>query len=297
MLVEPHHPGSRRQGDDASGDTARAAAVRGAAESIQLVAIDLDGTLLTDSKQVSKRTVRALAGLPERGVKVVIASARPPRSVREIYTLLGLDTWQINYNGALIWDQGRQKAIHHQPMDCDLVWQIIDAARGLFPDCLVSCEIMDKWYTDREEQTYTTETGRLFRPNLIAPLEQFCNQPITKLLLLGSREMMSTLEPVVRDDYPQVSVVRSDPELIQVMDRKASKAIALKKVARHYEIPMSRVLAIGDALNDVPMLKVAGVAVAMDNAHPAVKKIAHWVAPSNNDHGVHAAMARYGLCD
>jgi hypothetical protein len=55
-------------------------------------------------------------------------------------------------------------------------------------------------------------------------------------------------------------------------------------------------MAIGDALNDVPMLQAAGVAIAMDNAHPAVKRVAHWVAPSNNDHGVHAALEKYGLC-
>jgi hypothetical protein len=45
------------------------------------------------------------------------------------------------------------------------------------------------------------------------------------------------------------------------------------------------------------MLQVSGVAVAMDNAHPLVKRVAHWVAPSNNDHGVHAALQKYGLCD
>src|SRR3954466_13376346 len=81
---------------------------------IGLVAVDLDGTLLTDQKQVSKRTMRALAALPARGVKVVIASARPPRSVRHVYELLKLDTWQINYNGALIWDHPNLQVVHHQ---------------------------------------------------------------------------------------------------------------------------------------------------------------------------------------
>ena len=54
---------------------------------------------------------------------------------------------------------------------------------------------------------------------------------------------------------------------------------------------------IGDAPNDVGMLQYAGVAVAMDNAHAMVKKIADWIAPSNDDHGVHAALVRYGLCE
>jgi hydroxymethylpyrimidine pyrophosphatase-like HAD family hydrolase len=60
---------------------------------------------------------------------------------------------------------------------------------------------------------------------------------------------------------------------------------------------MSQVMAIGDAPNDVGMLQLAGVAVAMDNAHAVVKEVADWVAPSNNDHGVHAALQKYGLCD
>jgi 3-deoxy-D-manno-octulosonate 8-phosphate phosphatase KdsC-like HAD superfamily phosphatase len=71
---------------------------------------------------------------------------------------------------------------------------------------------------------------------------------------------------------------------------------ALQKVATWYEVPMEQVLAIGDAPNDVGMLQAAGVSVAMDNAHQLVKDVADWVAPSNNDHGVHAALARYGLC-
>ena len=69
-----------------------------------------------------------------------------------------------------------------------------------------------------------------------------------------------------------------------------------QKIADFYAIPMSQVMAIGDAPNDVGMLQLAGVGVAMDNAHPRVKEVAQWVAPSNNDHGVHAALIRYGLC-
>jgi len=101
---------------------------------------------------------------------------------------------------------------------------------------------------------------------------------------------------VLRDEFPGVRVLRSDPELLQIMHADASKAAALRMVAEFYNVPMERVMAIGDAVNDIPMLEAAGVAVAMDNAHPAVKQIAHWVAPSNNDHGVHAALRRYGLC-
>lgn len=264
---------------------------------IGLVAIDLDGTLLTDQKQVSKRTLRAIAGLPARGVKVVIASARPPRSVRHIYELLGLNTWQINYNGALIWDHPNLQIVHHQPMPPALVGAIINYARGAYPDCLVSCEILDKWFTDRFDNTYTTETGRMFEPDLVAPFWMFLSQPVTKLMILGPVPMIDDLAAMVREAFPQVGAVRSDPELLQIMDAAASKAAALHYVGQAYGVPMTQVMAIGDAMNDLEMLQTAGVAVAMDNAPPAVKKVSHWVAPSNNDHGVHAALVRFGLAD
>ena len=264
---------------------------------IRLVAIDLDGTLLNDSKLVSDQTAQALCGLPERGVKVVIASARPPRSVRHIYQSLKLDTWQINYNGALIWDEPNRRIVFHQPLSGELARQIIEQARRLFPGVLVSCEVQDRWLTDRLDQKHTTETGRLFQPDQIASIAEMCAEPVTKVLLLGRPEMVSQLRHVVEETQPEVVVVQSDPDLIQITDRQVSKATALLRVAGHYDIPMNQVMAIGDAANDIPMIQAAGIAIAMDNATPQVKRIADWVAPSNNDHGVHAALQRYGLCN
>jgi hypothetical protein len=269
----------------------------GATQPVRLVAIDLDGTLLNDSKQITQQTADALRCLPGQGVRVVIASARPPRSVRPFQEQLGLDTLQIHYNGALIWDPLQQRPVYHVPMHPRLCRGMIDSARDMFDEVLVSVECMDKWYTDRIDQTYTTETGRLFKPDLVCPVDDFCNQPITKLMLLGDPKMIMRLEDLFTIRYGHiVSVLRCEPELLQIMDARVSKAIALEKIADHYGIPMEEVMAIGDARNDVEMLEMAGVAVAMDNAHPLVKEVADWVAPSNNDHGVHAALLRYGLC-
>jgi len=269
---------------------------------VKLVAVDLDGTLLNDSKQVSEQTTRAFHCLPKRGVKVVIASARPPRSVRHIYKHLNLDTWTINYNGALIWDEPAQTPVFHRPLAKGVARKIIDDARFLFANVQVTCEILDKWYTDRFDPAITTETGRLFKPDVIAPLSTFADGQITKLLFLADPHTISTLEFALSQAHSEVegeevTVLRTDDNLIQIMDRRVSKATALQIVAKHYGVDMANVMALGDAPNDVAMLQVAGVAVAMDNAHKLVKRVAHWVAPSNNDHGVHAALQKYGLCD
>ena len=228
---------------------------------------------------------------------MVIASARPPRSVRHIYQALGLNTWQINYNGAMIWDEPTRSIVFHQPLNGLLARQVIELARDMYEEVLVSVEILDRWYTDRPEQPYTTETGRLFKPDLIAPVDEICCQEITKLMLLGEPRIVARLEPLLTNEFPDVAVIRSDAELLQIMHADATKAAALERVAAHYGVPMSQVMAIGDAPNDIPMLQAAGVSVAMDNAHPMVKIEAQWIAPSNDDHGVHAALVRYGLCE
>jgi hypothetical protein len=266
---------------------------------IRLVAVDLDGTLLNDSKEITEQTAGALTCLPQRDVKVVIASARPPRSVRHIYRALGLDTLQINYNGALIWDEPGQRAVFHRPIAGKLARKIIEHARDMFDETIVACEIMDRWLTDRADDGtgHTTETGKLFRPDLICPVDELCAQPITKLMLLGEPRIVLRLEDILAEAFEgEVTILKTDRDLIQIMHAEVSKAVALEKVAKWYGVPMEQVMAIGDAPNDVGMLQSAGVSVAMDNAHPLVKDAADWVAPSNNDHGVHAALARYGLC-
>src|SRR5204863_7854062 len=172
---------------------------------ISMVTVDLAGTLLNDPKQVTDRTAAACAALPARGIKVVIASARPPRSVRHIYKLLNLDTWQINYNGALIWDESTQSPIFHRPLAQGVARRIIDDARDLYDECQVTCEILDKGYTDRFDPTHTTETGRLFKPDVIAPLDTFCGGQVTKLKLLGDPWMMTALNSALAQAYQDES--------------------------------------------------------------------------------------------
>lgn len=264
---------------------------------IRLLAIDLDGTLLDDRKQIARPTISALRAACARGVKVVLASARPPRSVRHIYQTLKLDTWQINYNGALIWDELPQRVVYHHPMPPKLVRQIIVHARQMYPEVLVSCELLDRWYTDRRDNSHLTATGKLFQPDVVAPLESFLDVSMTKILLLGKRPMLKSIETSLGMAFDRdISIVRTDSDLIQIMARHVNKATALHRVAREYRVSPKQIMAIGDASNDLTMLQMAGVAVAMDNAHPAVKKAAHWTAPSNNDHGVLAALKRYGVC-
>ena len=261
---------------------------------VRMVALDLDGTLLDSKKRISSQTVKVLRALPEVGVRVVIASARPPRSCRAIYEGLGLDTWQINYNGALIWDPALKKPVKHWPLKGDLVWEMCKLARHLVPGVQVAAEVIDRWYTDSAEAYTTTVTNKKFRPDVVAPIETWGRQPTTKLMFLAEPRKVARIREGLRAKFgKRAKVVHADPDLVQVMSNEAGKDEALRAVCAHHGIDPRDTLAIGDAANDIDMLAAAGIGVAVANGCDECKLAARWVAPSNDDHGVYEAVRKF----
>ena len=263
---------------------------------IRLIAIDLDGTLLHDNKRLSATNARAVAEATNRGIHVVLASARPPRSVREIYHRLSLDTLQVNYNGALIHDMPRGKHVFHQPLSASLAKQIVKFARKMDPDVVVSLEILDKWYTDHVDETLPTATSRYFEPDFVGPLDAFLTVPVTKLMLLAPPEKLKPIHESVRKKFgSQIAILTCDDFLIQLVHKQVDKASALKVVAEHYKIDQQNVMAIGDAPNDLGMIQWAGVGVAMANGWDYLKQAADITAPANDEDGVAYVIENYIL--
>lgn len=259
---------------------------------IRLVAIDIDGTLLNSAKQVTDTTAAMLqAARKEAGVRIVLATARPPRSVMSIYNQLGLDTPLINYNGALVYDPLAKRVLMHKPIGCKTSRQIIDLARSVYPEVVVSAEILDRWYTDRFDPSLVTETGRRFRPNVVAPVDQWLTQAVTKLLLLGEPENLEKVAGAVTAKFRrQVTIIQTEWHLLQITHVTVSKAQALRVVAGEVGVSSEQVMAIGDNANDVGMLKWAGIGVAMGNAPPVVKAAADYVTDHHDADGAAKAI-------
>jgi hypothetical protein len=261
---------------------------------IELIAVDVDGTLLNSAKQLSAATAAALHGAREaRGVKVVLASARPPRSLMGFYEQLRLETPMINYNGAMVYNPADQAVLLHKPLSAEVAAALVALARRLGPELLVSAEVTDKWYTDRLDPRYLTETARQFAPDVLAPVETWLNQPITKLMLLGAPATLRRVAEAIERQFPhQVSTVVTESDLLQLMHPTAGKAQALRVVAGQLCVPRERVMAIGDNANDVGMIQWAGLGVAMGNAPAQVKQAADFVTDSHDCDGVAAVIRR-----
>ncbi|XAM00752.1 Cof-type HAD-IIB family hydrolase [Phycisphaeraceae bacterium D3-23] len=254
-----------------------------------LIALDLDGTLMRTDKKVAMFDVNAIKRAIQRGVKVVIATARPPRSSREIYLELGLDTPLINYNGALIHDPRPRNGAHgkhlvHQPLASSLARAMVECARAIDPGVVVTMEILDKCYTDHDDPTLQTETAKKFKPDYIGSLEVPLKHDITKLMFLAPGDRLKQVRKAIAEQFRgQAAFMESDEHVMQIAHQSVGKERALAWVAKSLGIPAEKCFAMGDAPNDAGMLRWAGKGIAVANAFGDARAAADVILKEGND--------------
>jgi 5-amino-6-(5-phospho-D-ribitylamino)uracil phosphatase len=264
---------------------------------IRLIAIDLDGTLLDATKQVSEPTRDILRRAREEArAEIVLASARPPRTVQPFYDLLGLQTPMINYNGALVYHPSTRRVALHRPIGARAARRAVQIARTVYPEVRVSVEVLDRWYTDQEDETYLTETALLCNPDIVAPIDTWLRGAVTKLLLLGRTKGLARVGEAIGSELSdELRIMQTEDHLLQIMHVMVSKARALQAVAAELGVHRDHVMAIGDNANDVGMLRWANVGVAMGNANPHAIAAADYVTDHHDADGVANAVRRIVL--
>lgn len=261
-----------------------------------LIAVDLDGTLLRPDRTLCPEGLAALRQAADRGIRVVLATARPPRATRKFYDALGLDTPTINYNGAVVFDPKTGQALSHEPLAAASARQVVRVAREADPGVWVSIEVMDTWHTDRVDEALTTETARLFAPDYVGPLDEVLSHDVTKVMLLAEPDRLVGIHRAVAGELGGlIATAMSDGHLLQVMNPAVDKAAALARVAAQFGVDPARILAIGDAPNDTGMIRFAGMGVAMGNGWDEPKAAAKVIAPGNDAAGVAWAVRAFAL--
>jgi hypothetical protein len=266
-----------------------------------IIALDLDGTLLTDDLRITPRSRAAIRAARARGAAVLLASARPPRSMLRYHRELALDTPLVAYNGALVWDAAAGAALFHQPLVPDAARALVAFLREREPALNISLECGNRWYIDdlTEEIRRDVERYEVEPPHGVACLERVLAdeaEAISKVLFQGSRQTVTELLAALPPDLAQQVHITTSGELFyEVMAAGATKAAAIVWAAATLGRGTGDVLAIGDSPNDIPMLEAAALGVAMGNASPRVKEIADVVTASNNEEGVAQAIERYVL--
>ena len=268
------------------------------ADGIKMIALDMDGTLLNPKESITPRVHNAIHRAVKRGIHVVLATARPPRSVRFYHRALKLTTPIISHNGALIWDEKQKCVLRHISLPHNVVRKVIDFARNRCPNVIPSVEIIDRLYSDHFGivPADAIPVGRTFNPDVIANLESFLHVPVTRVMFHAKPSIIDELNYLLPQRFNlQIGIFRSDSRLLQVMARDTNKAMALDFVCKSYGINRNNVLAVGDNANDLSMLQWAGISAAMANGPEHIRKAARHVVPSNREDGVAVAIERFAL--
>ncbi|MEM7229690.1 MAG: TIGR01777 family oxidoreductase [Planctomycetota bacterium] len=269
-----------------------------APDHIRMVAVDIDGTLLTSDGTIGRGVINACRAAHRAGCLVVPATSRPPRAVASIMQMLDVPGPVVAYNGAIIWDPAERAVLHHETIDADAARSIVSDVREAYPSIFIAVEIEDRWFTDRAAQPSDGNGLWLTEPDGVQPLYELLEQPITKLNIVGPADMIAEVQSLIGDRYwktRRVSMFVSDPRFVQIMSPMVDKGIAVQRIARQHGIPQDQVMAIGDASNDMGMIEWAGFGVAVANAASPVRALADAVVPANDEGGVARAIQRFVL--
>jgi Cof subfamily protein (haloacid dehalogenase superfamily) len=258
----------------------------------RLLAIDLDGTLLTSKKTITARTYAALNTALAAGVHLVIATGQIPAVLQAVCADLSLQGPQILYNGALIVDLQSTTILHERLVPPEYIQSTLATLRDLGLHRVYHTH--EHVYVDR----HTPNSKNWYRPPVPPAIEiddvvSIYPQPCVKLVGVGEpdtlREKRKELERIFAN---QLYVTQASRDLLEFLHPAASKGNALRIVADLLHIAPEEVLAIGDNHNDIGMLRFAGLGIAMGNAHDEVKAAADYVTLSNEEDGVAVALEK-----
>jgi len=253
---------------------------------IKAIVVDLDGTLLSSKKEVSERSIQALLAAHGKGIRIIVATARPPRSVK---LLLPEEIRRISsfiyYNGAMIACPYTNLS-NHQALEQELSASLLDYI--LQDDKVdVSIEVADQWYAPREfDIDVIHAVGGM---PIVLPLEQLKLLQPTKIIAAK----MANYESLMNRFGDKVRILVTDRgELIQISHLQVGKELALQQLCQEYKLPLSDVIVFGDDTNDIGLFQTSCYSVAMGNAVEELKQLADEVTSSNDEDGVALVLER-----
>jgi len=265
---------------------------------IKMVALDLDGTLLTDDLTIEPEVKEAIKRVQERGILVTLATGRMFRSARPFARELGLKGPLVVYNGAQVREAETGELLFERPLPlaiaCPLICCLLE--KGYPCNVYVDDDLFVEQVHPVQEE-YARRVGVKLHPveNMVEFLHRKRREPV-KIVAIRSPEELDCLEKTLRQKMgKKVHFTRSLPFYLEILHPLVNKGEALRILAGRYKIKPQEIIAVGDSYNDLQMIRYAGVGVAMANAPEEVKAAALYITGSNNEGGVAQALEKFIL--
>lgn len=268
---------------------------------IKLILSDIDGTILNDENVVDSDLKATVNKLRNKNVPFILASARSPKGMLPIAKELAvMDNPIACYNGALViknLDKKSYTTILSHKLNPDEVKKIITSVHQKYPQVSINLYSGSDWYVEKIDKWVEIESDITQLEPIVTDVEKLIStEPIHKILLISEpEEIAEALNNFQAESLVDSSFYLSKPNYLEITNSHVSKEKALRELAKMYDLSLDKTMTLGDNFNDLPMLELAGLGVAMQNAPSAVKKSAKVVTESNNQNGVSKAIHKYVL--
>ena len=263
---------------------------------IKLFVTDMDGTLLNSQQELSPENIAAIREAAVAGVTVTVATGRMYPSALPYVKKLGIDVPIITYGGAVI-KSVMGEIIYSSFIDENLVRQVLEFYFA--NDWPIQIYSGDELFYEQETPLTTLYCQKArIKGNAVGRRGMLAHtKKVPKMLsATNTVEEADAYQAAFREKFgSSLSAARSASTFLDITNAGVNKATAISQLASILGISLNEVLAIGDSENDLPMLQVAGIAVAMGNATPAVKEAADYVVADEDHDGVAETIRKYVL--
>ena len=261
------------------------------------IALDLDGTLTNHDKVVTTKTREALLQAEAEGVVIILASGRPTYGIEPVAECLELDKrggYILSYNGGNIVNAKTGEKLFAQFLPDEVIPILYRYAKEKNHALLgyAGNEII----TEMPDDQYVKEESRINKMNIrkVENLFEALEPHPTKLLMTGDPADMLKAENELSEILgDRMDIFRSAPFFLELVPKGIDKAKSLLRLLSKINLPPADMIAFGDGYNDLSMLKLAGMGVAMQNAAPEVRAEADYITLSNEEDGIAAALEHF----
>ena len=265
----------------------------------RMIAIDMDGTLLSPLGQVTPRTKEAIHRALEAGLLVCFATGRNWTESQTVLDAVAHYDSAVFVGGAMVIDTKQRLTLHRTMMDPQLAREIcaVMEEAGQAVLALQDTHAAGLDYLITGDLSVNKETMRWMsltkaKTAFVPRLATHGHEHTIRLSVVAPPEEVAKIKQTLEARFAErifglaIAVPSAAVEVYEVFDPAVNKWEGIMHVARRHEISPEQIIAIGDDLNDVPMISKAGLGVAMGNAKPEVKSIARRVIGSNKDEGL-----------
>ncbi len=283
----------------------------------KLIATDIDGTLLDSYGNVSKENIEAIKKAKKQNIEVVLTSGRMPKAMMAIANQVNAENYLICGNGAMIYDVKEEKVIYNNYLSKKKLLEIIKICdeNSIYYNVYTNDVIITKtlnynllyYHNENLKNPEEKRIKMYITEDIYNYVQNYEGDDFLKITICDSDEqifksIINKLKQIKQVDVLEVShmskkIIKHGTEEIEIAyfyteitNENANKWTAIEKLIEHLNIKKEEVMAIGDNINDEPMIKNAGLGIAMGNSSPYIKSIANKVVADNNYSGVAEAI-------